>query len=84
MKSGMDEMLKIDEDAKEQMMNAFNGGLDANENQQKLAELHFEAWMRQLDSKVGDIFFHSFVSCYFFSSICAYIYMFQYQLLLYI
>ena len=53
MNAGIDELLTIDEDAKERMINALHGGLDANENQQKLAELHFEAWMRQLDSKVS-------------------------------
>lgn len=52
MKAGMDELRIIDDDVKEQMMSAFNGGLDANENQHKLAELNFEAWMRQLDAKV--------------------------------
>ncbi|XP_073238823.1 alpha-adducin-like [Porites lutea] len=51
MKAGMDELRIIDDDVKEQMMSAFNGGLDANENQHKLAELNFEAWMRQLDAK---------------------------------
>ena len=48
----MDELIKIDDEAKEQMDNAFYGGLDANENQQKMAEVHFEAWMRLLDSRV--------------------------------
>lgn len=52
MHAGLDELLKIDDDAKEQMVNTLHGGLDANENQQKLAEIHFEAWMRQLDAKV--------------------------------
>ena len=48
----VDELIKIDDEAKEQMDNAFYGGLDANENQQKMAEVHFEAWMRLLDSRV--------------------------------
>ena len=52
MHAGLDELLKIDDDDKEQMINALHGGLDANENQQKLAEIHFEAWMRQLDARV--------------------------------
>lgn len=51
----MDELIKIDDEAKEQMDNAFYGGLDANENQQKMAEVHFEAWMRLLDSRVIDV-----------------------------
>lgn len=34
------------------MIAAFHGGMDPNENQQNLAEMHFEAWMRQLDAKV--------------------------------
>ena len=55
MKAGMDELRIIDDDVKEQMMSAFNGGLDANENQHKLAELNFEAWMRQLDAKVKSL-----------------------------
>ena len=55
MKAGMDELRIIDDDVKEQMMSAFNGGLDANENQHKLAELNFEAWMRQLDAKVNSL-----------------------------
>lgn len=49
--AGVDELIKIDDEAKEQMDNAFYGGLDANENQQKMAEVHFEAWMRLLDSR---------------------------------
>lgn len=53
----MDELVKIDDEAKEQMDNAFYGGLDANENQQKMAEVHFEAWMRLLDSRVIVLFF---------------------------
>ena len=52
----MDELVKIDDEAKEQMDNAFYGGLDANENQQKMAEVHFEAWMRLLDSRVTYFF----------------------------
>ena len=71
----MDELIKIDDEAKEQMDNAFYGGLDANENQQKMAEVHFEAWMRLLDSRVID------VSCsferrtwYLFGEICTKIY----------
>lgn len=55
MKAGMDELRIIDDDVKEQMMSVFNGGLDANENQHKLAELNFEAWMRQLDAKVKSL-----------------------------
>ena len=51
----MDELIKIDDEAKEQMDNAFYGGLDANENQQKMAEVHFEAWMRLLDSRVMNV-----------------------------
>lgn len=51
MRAGMDELLEIDDDGKESMMNSFYGGLDANENQQKMAELQFEAWMRMLDSR---------------------------------
>lgn len=51
MRVGMDELLEIDDDGKESMMNSFYGGLDANENQQKMAELQFEAWMRMLDSR---------------------------------
>lgn len=52
MNAGIDDLVKIDDEAKEQMINALHGDLDANENQQKLAELHFEAWMRQLDATV--------------------------------
>lgn len=52
MSAGADELIKIDEEAKEQMDNALYGGLDANMNQQKMAEVHFEAWMRLLDSRV--------------------------------
>lgn len=55
MRAGMDELLEIDDDGKESMMNSFYGGLDANENQQKMAELQFEAWMRMLDSRVRDV-----------------------------
>ena len=55
MRVGMDELLEIDDDGKESMMNSFYGGLDANENQQKMAELQFEAWMRMLDSRVRDV-----------------------------
>ena len=55
MSAGVDELIKIDDEAKEQMDNAFYGGLDANENQQKMAEVHFEAWMRLLDSRVIDV-----------------------------
>jgi len=53
--AGVDELIKIDDEAKEQMDNAFYGGLDANENQQKMAEVHFEAWMRLLDSRVMEV-----------------------------
>ena len=60
----MDDLIKIDEEAKEQMDNAFYGGLDANENQQKMAEVHFEAWMRLLDSRVTDV---SLKECFSFS-----------------
>ena len=56
MRAGMDGLFEIDDDAKESMMNSFYGGLDANENQQKMAELQFEAWMRMLDSRVRDVF----------------------------
>lgn len=52
MNAGMEDLLKIDDDTKEQMITSLHGGLDANENQQKLAELQFEAWMRLLDSRV--------------------------------
>ena len=52
MNAGMEDLLKIDDDTKEQLISFFHGGLDANENQQKLAELQFEAWMRLLDSRV--------------------------------
>ena len=55
MSAGIDELIKIDDDAKESMVNAFNGGVDANENQQKMAEVHFEAWMRMLDSRVSNV-----------------------------
>lgn len=34
------------------MIATLHGGMDANENQQNLAEMNFEAWMRQLDAKV--------------------------------
>lgn len=51
MNAGMEDLLKIDDDTKEQMITSLHGGLDANENQQKLAELQFEAWMRLLDSR---------------------------------
>lgn len=55
MSAGVDELIKIDDEAKEQMDNALYGGLDANENQQKMAEVHFEAWMRLLDSRVTHV-----------------------------
>ena len=53
MSAGADELIKIDEEAKEHMDNALYGGLDANMNQQKMAEVQFEAWMRLLDSRVN-------------------------------
>ena len=34
------------------MIATLYGGMDANDNQQNLAEMNFEAWMRQLDAKV--------------------------------
>ena len=49
---GTEELLKIDDETKEQMIATLHGGMDANENQQNLAEMNFEAWMRQLDAKV--------------------------------
>ena len=49
---GMEELWKIDDETKAQMIASLHDGMDANENQQKLAEVHFEAWMRQLDAKV--------------------------------
>ena len=55
MSAGVDELIKIDDEAKEQMDNALYGGMDANENQQKMAEVHFEAWMRLLDSRVTTV-----------------------------
>lgn len=48
---GTEELLKIDDETKEQMIATLHGGMDANENQQNLAEMNFEAWMRQLDAK---------------------------------
>lgn len=48
---GMEELWKIDDETKAQMIASLHDGMDANENQQKLAEVHFEAWMRQLDAK---------------------------------
>ena len=58
MNAGIDELIKIDDDAKEQMVKALYGSMDANENQQKVAELHFEAWMRMLDSRVTKCFYN--------------------------
>ena len=55
MAAGIDNLIKCDDFAKEQVqetIKAGGGGVDSSEIKWRVGELEFEAWMRLLDSMV--------------------------------
>ncbi|XP_048584534.1 alpha-adducin isoform X3 [Nematostella vectensis] len=50
-RAGINNLIKLDDEVREKIYKSVQEGDDVNQNKRKVADVHFEAWMRMLDAR---------------------------------